>query len=143
MEVASWMEPERSECSAIVLCGDFNGGPEEPFHQVLQALGYQSGYSLRHGREPPGTWPTGLQAPLMDHGAFECLDYVYVWAAEGFEVKVLDAQVHGNVPDPKDPTLFPSDHAAVKVTLQIEKVGPPAQVEGRTQEIGKRRGGKV
>lgn len=38
---------------------------------------------------PPlqGTWPTGIQAPLMDEGPFECLDYVYVWAAPGYRVK--------------------------------------------------------
>lgn len=36
---------------------------------------------------PQGTWPTGIQAPLMDHGDFECLDYVYVWAAPSYDVK--------------------------------------------------------
>lgn len=34
-----------------------------------------------------GTWPTGIQAPLMDVGEFECLDYVYVWTAPDYEVK--------------------------------------------------------
>ncbi len=34
-----------------------------------------------------GTWPTGIQAPLMDEGDFECLDYVYVWSAPGYDVK--------------------------------------------------------
>ena len=34
-----------------------------------------------------GTWPTGIEAPLRDHGEFECLDYVYVWAAPGFDVQ--------------------------------------------------------
>ena len=38
-------------------------------------------------RLPQGTWPTGIQAPLMDEGPFECLDYVYVWEAPGFDVK--------------------------------------------------------
>ena len=120
--VAAWMAPELSSCSAVVLCGDFNGGPEEPFHGVLQALGYRSGYLARHGAEPQGTWPTGIQAPLMDRGPRECLDYVYVWAAPGFDLQVLDAAVYGAVPDPKDPTLYPSDHAAVKVTLRLEKL---------------------
>lgn len=125
MQVLSWMEPERTDCSAIVLCGDFNGGPEEPFHIALKAMGFRSGYFMRHGREPEGTWPTGIQAPLMDHGDFECLDYVYVWAPEGFSLKVIDAQVFGNKPDPRDETLYPSDHAAVKVTLELRKLGPP------------------
>lgn len=36
-----------------------------------------------------GTWPTGIQAPLMDHGKFECLDYCYVWQAPGYQVKCV------------------------------------------------------
>ena len=38
---------------------------------------------------PPlqGTWPTGIQAPLMDVGDFETLDFVYLWAAPGYDVK--------------------------------------------------------
>lgn len=34
-----------------------------------------------------GTWPTGIQAPLMDEGPFECLDFIYVWTAPGYSVK--------------------------------------------------------
>ena len=34
-----------------------------------------------------GTWPTGIQAPLMDEGDFECLDYVYVWTAPDYTSK--------------------------------------------------------
>ena len=39
--------------------------------------------------ELQGTWPTGIQAPLMDEGDFECLDYVYVWSAPGYDVKCV------------------------------------------------------
>lgn len=140
MEVARWMESARREAAAVVLCGDFNGPPDEPFHQFLRSLGYKSGYSLHHGREPHGTWPTGIKAPLMDHGPFECLDYVYVWAAPGYAVRVMDAQVFGDRPDPKDSTLFPSDHAAVKVTLQLERWQPGrgSEINGRGEILGRK-----
>lgn len=128
LEVVEWMEPARKECAAVVLCGDFNGNPSEPFHQLLQSRGYRSGYRLRHGTEPVGTWPTGIDAPLKDEGPFECLDYVYVWAAQGYDMNVIDAQVYGDRPDPKDPTLFPSDHAAIKITLRLEKLEAPLEV---------------
>ncbi|KAG7674184.1 hypothetical protein NADE_009233 [Nannochloris sp. 'desiccata'] len=121
LRVIEWMEPAREGCAAVVLCGDFNGNPSESFHQLLQSKGYRSGYRMRHGTEPRGTWPTGIEAPLKDEGPFECLDYVYVWAAEDFNLKIVDAQVFGDHPDPKDPTLYPSDHAAIKVTLRLEK----------------------
>jgi hypothetical protein len=124
LQVIEWMEPAREGCAAVVLCGDFNGNPSESFHQLLQSKGYRSGYRLRHGAEPLGTWPTGIEAPLKDEGPFECLDYVYVWAADDFDMKIIDAQVYGDRPDPKDPTLYPSDHAAIKVTLRLEKKEP-------------------
>lgn len=87
LQVATWMDDVRNDAAAVVLCGDFNGNPSEPFHQLLTSMGYRSAYKVKHGREPEGTWPTGIQAPLMDHGPYETLDYVYVWAAEGYEVK--------------------------------------------------------
>lgn len=121
LEVVEWMEPARRDCAAVVLCGDFNGAPDEPFHEALKCHGYRSGYQLRHGAEPAGTWPTGIEAPCRDEGPFECLDYVYVWARDGYDMQIVEAQVYGDSPDPKDPTLFPSDHAAVKVTLRLEK----------------------
>ncbi len=34
-----------------------------------------------------GTWPTGIKAPLMDEGDFECLDYVYIWTAPDYSVR--------------------------------------------------------
>lgn len=122
------MESEKKECAAILFCGDFNGPPEEPFHARLHQLGYRSAHRLRHGREPDYTWPTGIQAPLMDHGPAECLDYVYIWADERYEVRVTDAAVWGKEPSPRDKTLFPSDHAAVKASLEIRRRAPAASL---------------
>lgn len=125
--MCEWMDQEKHDCAAVILCGDFNGAPHEPFHAVLRRRGYVSAHAARHGREPQaslshcgmpcvtciasrkhrgllhgplaqlpgrrctaavqGTWPTGIQAPLMDEGCFECLDFVYVWTAPGYTVE--------------------------------------------------------
>ncbi|PSC67693.1 endonuclease exonuclease phosphatase family [Micractinium conductrix] len=129
LAVCDWMEREKRDCAAIVLCGDMNGPPGEPFHAVLRQLGYVSAHAACHGQEPQGTWPTGIQAPLMDEGPFECLDYVYVWEAPGFDVKVLSAEVFGLTPGGHDKTLFPSDHAALKATLQVSRKQPVSLAE--------------
>lgn len=121
LAVADWMEREKHDIAAIVLCGDFNGGPDEKFHSELKSLGYFSGYKFLHGMEPRSTWPTGIQAPFMDHGDAECLDYIYLWAAPGYKLQVTAADIYGNCPDPEDHSLFPSDHAAVKISMRLQK----------------------
>ena len=37
---------------------------------------------------------------------------------------MLSAEVHGLAPAPHDKTLFPSDHAAVKATLEVSRRVP-------------------
>jgi hypothetical protein len=41
-----------------------------------------------HGTEPAHTWPSGIRAPLMDEGDPHCADYIYAWAAPGYQVQV-------------------------------------------------------
>ncbi|PRW20733.1 endonuclease exonuclease phosphatase family [Chlorella sorokiniana] len=139
LAVCDWMDKEKADCAAIILCGDFNGPPQEPFHAVLRRLGYSSAYKSVHGSEPPGTWPTGIQAPLMDEGDFECLDYVYVWSAPGYDVKVLSADVYGLQPAAHDKTLFPSDHAAVKATLEVSRKEVVADLQAAQQSMQQQR----
>lgn len=98
--VVAWMERAKPRCDAVVLCGDLNASPPEPLHALLRSRGYRSAHSMVHGSEPQvcvghhadisddvmmvqGTWPSGIEAPLAEEGPFECLDYVYLWEAEG------------------------------------------------------------
>jgi endonuclease/exonuclease/phosphatase family metal-dependent hydrolase len=52
LAVCEWMDQEKHDCAAIILCGDFNGAPHEPFHAVLRRRGFVSAHAVRHGREP-------------------------------------------------------------------------------------------
>lgn len=91
----------------------------------------------------------------MDVGEFECLDYVYVWTAPDYTSKVLSAEVHGLEPSLEDKSLFPSDHAAIKATIQLAHKMPVdlqqqlqegqqqlggRQQQGRQQQQGQKRG---
>ena len=48
-------------------------------------------------------------------GSPECLDYIWVRGA----VKVVDARLVFDRPDPEDPTLYPSDHLGLAAHLEI------------------------
>lgn len=113
--VVAWMEGAKPRCDAVVLCGDLNASPPEPLHALLRSRGYRSAHSMVHGSEPQGTWPSGIEAPLAEEGPFECLDYVYLWEATGVTCRILSAELKGALPAVDDPTLYPSDHIALKV----------------------------
>lgn len=118
-KIITWVCPVADQAAAVVILGDLNAPPEEPLHEIFAKAGFRSGYSVVHGQEPESTWPSGIQAPLMDHGDPHCADYVYVRSSPGVRVHVVSAEVRGNQPAADDETLFPSDHFALKITLRI------------------------
>jgi endonuclease/exonuclease/phosphatase family metal-dependent hydrolase len=101
---------------ATLAMGDFNAHPGEPTYARMVAAGFRSSYAVANGAEPPVTWPSGLQAPAMDtDGDPDCLDYIWVRGA----VRVVDARLAFDRPDPEDATLYPSDHLGISAHLEI------------------------
>ncbi len=101
---------------ATIAMGDFNADPREPTYARMEAAGFRSAYAEANGAEPAVTWPSGLQAPAMDtDGDPDCLDYIWVRGA----VRVVDARLSFDRPDPGDPTLFPSDHLGISTHLEV------------------------
>ncbi len=101
---------------ATIAMGDFNADPGEPTYARMLAAGFRSAHTEANGAEPTVTWPSGLQAPAMDtDGDPDCLDYIWVRGA----VRVIDAGLAWDRPDPTDPTLFASDHLGLSAHLEI------------------------
>jgi endonuclease/exonuclease/phosphatase family metal-dependent hydrolase len=101
---------------AVIAMGDFNADPREPTYARMVDAGFRSAFAEANGAEPAVTWPSGLQAPAMDtDGDPDCLDYLWVRGA----VRVIDARLAFDRPDPDDPTLYPSDHLGISAHLEI------------------------
>ncbi len=101
---------------AQIVIGDFNADPAEPAYARMGAAGYRSAFLEVNGAEPSVTWPSGLRAPAMDtDGEPRCLDYIWLRGA----VRVVDARLVFDRPDPEDPTLYPSDHLGIAAHLQV------------------------
>jgi endonuclease/exonuclease/phosphatase family metal-dependent hydrolase len=101
---------------ARVVVGDFNAEPIERAYARMVEGGYVSAHQLANGREPDVTWPSGLQAPMIDDdGEPGCLDYVWVSGA----VRVESCRLVFDRPDPDDPALFPSDHFGLSAHLVV------------------------
>jgi endonuclease/exonuclease/phosphatase family metal-dependent hydrolase len=101
--------------AAVVLAGDLNGSPDEPFCDRLREASYCSAYAAVHGAEPPRTFPSGLRSPGATPEPDQAIDYVWLrgpLAASGATLAL-------DTPHPDDPTLYPSDHLALVVDLEV------------------------
>src|SRR6478609_7543583 len=109
IRLIDWLD-ESPDADALIVVGDFNANPTEPTYARMLGAGFRSAYREANGAEPGVTWPTGLQAPAMDtDGDPACLDYIWIRGA----VRVIDARLVFDRPDPLDPTVYPSDHLGI------------------------------
>lgn len=100
-----------------VVVGDFNADPDEPTYARMIAAGFRSASVEANGSEPAVTWPTGIQAPMIDtDGEPECLDYIWVRGA----ARVESCRLVFDRPAVDDPTLYPSDHIGLSAWLALE-----------------------
>ena len=99
-----------------IVMGDFNATPTEPTYARMTEAGFRSAHLEANGREPDVTWPSGLQAPMIDDdGDPGCLDYIWVAGA----VRVESCRVVFDRPAADDPTVFPSDHIGLSARLVV------------------------
>ncbi|PJF48945.1 MAG: endonuclease/exonuclease/phosphatase family protein [Chloroflexi bacterium] len=115
----------------VVVCGDFNATPEMRTIRMMKES-FSSAYEVAHGREPEYTCPTplvyrfhaarkglSLVGNLIAHRQPEpwrgTLDYIFV--DDNFHVRSCEVVL--NTPASSDPTLYPSDHVGLCVTLEV------------------------
>jgi endonuclease/exonuclease/phosphatase family metal-dependent hydrolase len=104
------------ESDARIVMGDFNAEPVEPAYRRMTEAGYASAHLVVNGREPAVTWPSGLQAPMIDtDGSPGCLDYIWVSGV----VRVDSCRLVFDRPDPDDQGLYPSDHFGLTAHLVV------------------------
>jgi endonuclease/exonuclease/phosphatase family metal-dependent hydrolase len=103
----------------VILAGDFNSdasgldiGPDQtPTAAMIVNAGYVDAWQTLHPEELGLTWPLYLEDIYAGPSyPFERIDLIFAR-----DLKVLDVAVVGTNPP------FPSDHAGVVATLQIEK----------------------
>ena len=105
---------EQPEETPTVIMGDLNGPPTEPYMHALNEAGFTSAYHVVHGRDPARTFPSGLVATACNATEPETIDFIMVRGC-----RVLSCDLAFDQPDPKDPTLFPSDHLGLVCDLEL------------------------
>jgi len=111
MDSHGWATPK-------ILVGDLNSPPDtRPIHIIEEHL--HSPFRTLHGREPPATIPTPLIPPdewPADWPKGVTVDYIFVSTA----VRVLDARLVFDAPDPLDAALYPSDHFGLAAVIEFD-----------------------
>ncbi len=111
MKLTGWLN-EQNPVPKRIIAGDFNEVPDGA--AILQMKqGYRSAFAELWGKEPVATFPTALVEREDDWAG--CLDYIFISPAVK---KVLAVQIFCNKSAVDDPTLYPSDHVGLLVTLE-------------------------
>lgn len=129
--LTGWLEPLRSSLP-VVVCGDFNAGPQDAALQVMREK-YRSAYADRHGQEPEYTYPTplprsklALLRTLLEYwrdlrlSALRLelratLDFIFV----NDRVRVQDCRLFLDQPAPGTSNLYASDHFGLLAVVEI------------------------
>jgi endonuclease/exonuclease/phosphatase family metal-dependent hydrolase len=113
--LVEWLATAPATDARIVM-GDFNAEPTEPAYARMIEGGYVSAHQVANGREPDVTWPSGLQAPMIDDdGEPGCLDYIWLSGA----ARVESCRLVFDRPHPDHPGLYPSDHFGLSARLVV------------------------
>ena len=105
----------RADAAARIVCGDFNATLDMPSAALM----------AKHFH-PTQTRPTAFTALAGANGEIShptrarmdrCIDFIWVSGA----VDVIDSRVCFDQPSPRDPALWPSDHAGVWADLELRK----------------------
>jgi len=122
-QILAWLNdpPEENfEWNSVILTGDFNGEPGEPFHQELVAAGFKSAMKKHYQRELPTYKMGDVMTENSSHGDSgkpfqQTLDYIWYKGCLKLEsvhqigTKSIDVREY----------LFPSDHAGLVATFRI------------------------
>lgn len=114
MQLSGWLQ-SHNPVPFQVVAGDFNEIPSGPAISLMKQS-YRSALAEIRGCDPLATFPTALADRPDDWSG--CLDYIFVSKAIP---TVFDAKIFCKRPAPDDPTLYPSDHIGLLVTLDMDQ----------------------
>ncbi len=109
-QLLEWID-SRADADAQIVCGDFNAAPDKPAAQLM-AETFTATQSA-----PTAFTPLANEAGGVAHEYWPRMDRSidYIWLRGGLTSTA--SEVCFNSPDPKDETLWPSDHAGLWADL--------------------------
>jgi endonuclease/exonuclease/phosphatase family metal-dependent hydrolase len=111
-QLLGWID-SRGDVAARLVCGDFNATLDLPSASLMASRfrATQTAPTAFTALAGEGGEVSHPSRPRMDR----CIDYIWISNA----LQAADSRVCFNRPDPRDSTLWPSDHAGVWADLEI------------------------
>lgn len=106
----------------IIVVGDFNGDPNEPFYGLFRQSGFSSAYqTMLNGVEPTFTTWKFRERDGKEDEQCHCIDYIF-YKPEGFSpnaiLKLSTKEEIGS--DGLPSNHYPSDHLALEAVFEIK-----------------------
>jgi hypothetical protein len=129
-----WINKRTKPEDFVIMMGDFNALPDnETVKWILSEGGFLSSLREYLGEEPDRTFNTGLVSPYIDTDPPCTVDYIFYRpghqnhasssaTSAGLQVpriRLTMANVMGHSHDPKDSTLYGSDHFPLVAEFEI------------------------
>ena len=101
----------------MIICGDFNGNPDEPFYPVMTGAGFRNAY---FGVETPDQEPNLTTYKVRPKGLVtECIDYI--WLRNATATSILSLPTPEQMGENALPCeTYPSDHLSLVAKVQLK-----------------------
>jgi len=106
----------------IIIAGDFNGEPDEPYYDILLRSGLNSAYrTLMNNREPPyTTWKFKSRESNNEKEESRTIDYIFYKSEKLTPIAYLEFPTKTDIGSNALPSAnYPSDHLALQSIFLI------------------------
>lgn len=122
--IRDYVENEYPKNATIILAGDFNGEPDEPFYKILTDVNLISSYRhLMNNHEPPyTTWKFKSRESHNEKEESRTIDYIFYRSNRLNPIAYLDIPSKAAIgPNGLPCAIYPSDHLALQSIFLIHK----------------------
>jgi endonuclease/exonuclease/phosphatase family metal-dependent hydrolase len=118
----SYLNRNYSKDANIIMAGDFNGEPDEPFYDILIRSGLRSAYrTLMNNAEPAfTTWKFKSREERNEKEESRTIDYIFYRSEHLTPIAHLEFPSKTDIgPNALPSSSYPSDHLALQTIFLI------------------------
>ena len=120
--ILQYLNERYSQRSHVIIAGDFNGDPNEPFYDAIRQAGFSSAYrTFLNDQEPPFTTWKFRENDGVESEQCRTIDYIFYKPGGLAPVAILKLPSKESIgPNGLPSNEYPSDHLAIETIFNIK-----------------------